>query len=229
MSKPHSTDLDILKKRSAAIFEIDNLSKYRKAHENPAILELYNSFLGEPDGPKSLKLLHTLFHNRNIANVALRPSQATIAVLYASVGGTTEGVARRIYNDLKGCKLNAELLPMNNCVASSLKEVHTVIILSCTWGEGALPPMSKNVWDWLEEQPSGTLRGINFAVFGLGASKYTYFNLAAKKFDQKMESLGASRIIEVGLGDKLAYDAHNAALDPWLACLYEKLAIDPPS
>ena len=236
--QPHSNDGEILKKRSSAIYEIDSKSAIRRSHENPTVMELYKTFLGEPNGHKSHELLHTHYHERKVMakELAAAPQfssqavegQDTIAVLYASVGGTTEGVARRIYNELKGSKLNAQLWPMDTCIPSDLKSIQTVIILTCTFGDGELPPMTKNVWDWLEEQPAGALKGIQYAVFGLGSSKYNNFNLAAKKFDFKMEGLGASRFVELGLGDECAEDAHNTALDPWLAHLYEELGVEPP-
>ena len=236
--QPHSNDPEILKKRSSAIYEVDEKSTIRRSHENPAILELYEKYLGKPNGHKSHELLHTHYtpHPVKANELAVAPTFAakdlgggdTIAVLYASVGGTTEGVARRLFNELKGSKLNAHLWPMDACIPSDLKSVQTAIVLTCTFGDGELPPMSKNVWDWLEEQSKDALKGLKYAVFGLGSSKYNNFNLAAKKFDFKLEGLGAERYCEVGLGDECAEDAHNTALDPWLAHLYEELGVEPP-
>jgi NADH-quinone oxidoreductase subunit G/NADP-reducing hydrogenase subunit HndD len=45
--------------RIAAIYECDKNSQIRKSHENPAIKELYESWLGKPCGEKSHHLLHT--------------------------------------------------------------------------------------------------------------------------------------------------------------------------
>ena len=45
--------------RIAAIYECDQNSQIRKSHENPAIKELYDTWLGEPLGEKSHHLLHT--------------------------------------------------------------------------------------------------------------------------------------------------------------------------
>lgn len=46
-------------KRIASIYTVDERSTYRKSHENPAIKELYDTWLGKPLGERSHKLLHT--------------------------------------------------------------------------------------------------------------------------------------------------------------------------
>ncbi|MHC1757985.1 MAG: NADH-dependent [FeFe] hydrogenase, group A6 [Negativicutes bacterium] len=45
--------------RIAAIYECDQSSQIRKSHENPAVKELYDTWLGTPLGEKSHHLLHT--------------------------------------------------------------------------------------------------------------------------------------------------------------------------
>jgi NADH-quinone oxidoreductase subunit G len=62
--QPKSTDPEILKKRSEAIYSIDEASVLRKSHENPAIKELYAEFYGKPLSDLSKKLLHTHYTNR---------------------------------------------------------------------------------------------------------------------------------------------------------------------
>lgn len=46
-------------KRIDSIYTVDERSTYRKSHENPAIKELYATWLGKPLGERSHKLLHT--------------------------------------------------------------------------------------------------------------------------------------------------------------------------
>ncbi|CAN1731339.1 NADPH-dependent diflavin oxidoreductase 1 [Linum perenne] len=48
------------------------------------------------------------------------------------------------------------------------------------------------------------LQGVHYAVFGLGDSGYQKFNLlqfVGKKLDRRLYDLGASVIVERGLGD----------------------------
>ncbi|VBB06329.1 respiratory-chain nadh dehydrogenase 75 kd subunit signature 1 [Lucifera butyrica] len=60
--QPYSTCADIRQKRVDAIYECDQCSTLRKSHENPAVKELYDTWLGKPLGEKSHHLLHTHYH-----------------------------------------------------------------------------------------------------------------------------------------------------------------------
>jgi len=62
----HHGDLEILKKRAAGIYAIDTEHKVRMSHENKAIQELYENFLGTPGGEKAHKLLHTTYFKRDL-------------------------------------------------------------------------------------------------------------------------------------------------------------------
>ncbi len=53
---------DTRQQRINAIYECDQCSGMRKSHENPAIKELYETWLGKPLGEKSHHLLHTHYH-----------------------------------------------------------------------------------------------------------------------------------------------------------------------
>ncbi len=57
----HHGDETVIKKRQAAIYEIDKNSPRRKSHENQMILKLYEDYLGEPYGKKAHELLHTCY------------------------------------------------------------------------------------------------------------------------------------------------------------------------
>lgn len=56
--------VDLKKERAKAIYAGDKKMTVRKSHENPAIKELYEKYLGEPNGHKAHKLLHTSYQAR---------------------------------------------------------------------------------------------------------------------------------------------------------------------
>ncbi len=49
------------KSRTKSTYIHDKELKYRKSHENPAIIKIYDEFLGKPNGEKSHHLLHTKY------------------------------------------------------------------------------------------------------------------------------------------------------------------------
>ncbi|MGX8796879.1 NADH-dependent [FeFe] hydrogenase, group A6 [Fusibacter sp. JL298sf-3] len=55
----HHGDMEIIKKRQAAIYKEDEYKVLRKSHENPYIKKLYDEYLGKPNSEKAHELLHT--------------------------------------------------------------------------------------------------------------------------------------------------------------------------
>jgi len=57
-------DPDLLRRRASALYTIDSGKKLRKSYENPAIEEVYSSYLGGPGTEKAHELLHTHYQAR---------------------------------------------------------------------------------------------------------------------------------------------------------------------
>jgi len=60
----HNHDWSVVEQRARAIYKEDLKMPLRKSHENPAIVKLYNDFLGEPGSKKAHDLLHTHYTAR---------------------------------------------------------------------------------------------------------------------------------------------------------------------
>lgn len=58
--------VDIRSLRARVLYQADKDSPIRKSHENPAIKELYETYLGKPGGEKAHHLLHTTYVKRSI-------------------------------------------------------------------------------------------------------------------------------------------------------------------
>jgi len=63
--QPIKTTNAVREARIEAIYREDKRMKIRKSHENPAIKQIYEEFLGEPLGEKSHHLLHTHYTERS--------------------------------------------------------------------------------------------------------------------------------------------------------------------
>jgi iron only hydrogenase large subunit-like protein len=57
-------DPALLRKRAGALYDIDSKKTLRKSYENPAVEEVYSSYLGGPGTEKAHQLLHTHYHAR---------------------------------------------------------------------------------------------------------------------------------------------------------------------
>ena len=62
--QPRLTTDEVRKARIQAIYKEDEGRELRKSHENPAIKQLYDEFLGKPLGEKSHHLLHTKYFDK---------------------------------------------------------------------------------------------------------------------------------------------------------------------
>jgi NADP-reducing hydrogenase subunit HndD len=52
---------DIRTERAMTLYQLDKGDLLRKSHENPEIIELYDSFLGKPGSEKAHSYLHTKY------------------------------------------------------------------------------------------------------------------------------------------------------------------------
>lgn len=66
-SSQTQAEIDVRKLRADAIYSIDEKSKIRKSHENPALKKVYEEYLEAPGSYRAEKLLHTK-HAKNTEN-----------------------------------------------------------------------------------------------------------------------------------------------------------------
>jgi NADH-quinone oxidoreductase subunit G len=62
--QPYGCTDEVRSQRIMGIYEDDEKSPYRCSHQNPFIQQVYKEFLGEPNGHKAHKLLHTKYVER---------------------------------------------------------------------------------------------------------------------------------------------------------------------
>ncbi|MFI3170267.1 MAG: NADH-dependent [FeFe] hydrogenase, group A6 [Faecalibacterium sp.] len=58
--------VDIRAERAKVLYDLDAANTIRKSHENPAIIELYEAYLGAPGSEKAHHLLHTSYVKRSV-------------------------------------------------------------------------------------------------------------------------------------------------------------------
>ncbi|KAJ6364847.1 hypothetical protein OIU76_029757 [Salix suchowensis] len=139
---------------------------------------------------------------------------AMLLILYATQTGNALDAAERIGRDAERRGCAASVSSIDDFDASSLPHRDTVIFVVSTTGQGDTPDsMKRNIAkNWLE--------GVHYAVFGLGDSGYQKYNFVAKKLDRRISDLGATAIVERGLGDDQHPSGYEGALDPWMSSLW---------
>jgi sulfite reductase (NADPH) hemoprotein beta-component len=112
------------------------------------------------------------------------------------------------------------------------EEQHVVFVLA-TAGQGEDCANAKHLTADLLKSTS-SLRGVNYAVFGLGDSHYwgegstdsaKYFCKPAIDLDAKLTALGATKLVDVGLGDDQDDDGYSGALGVFESALWNKMDV----
>lgn len=150
--------------------------------------------------------------------------EASVLTLFASETGTAARVARDF----------AAACP-NSSVASALDDIDlediegkTVAFFVATCGQGAMPQNGKCFCKELEKRTEPFPEGTNFVMFGLGDSTYFFYCKAAKEIEEKMISLGANKLLDIGFGDDSAEDGMEEGLHEWLDKVWPALELPPP-
>lgn len=80
-----------------------------------------------------------------------------------------------------------------------------MIVIVSTHYEGDPCDNTKKAFKWFRDQKkrkdNTLLKGMRFAVFGLGDTSYENYNAMGKFFNSGMEELGAERIYKYGEGN----------------------------
>ncbi|KAK8604977.1 hypothetical protein V6N13_082438 [Hibiscus sabdariffa] len=148
-----------------------------------------------------------------------------LLILYATQTGNALDVAERIAREAERRACSVVIRSTHEYDASSLPAEDTVIFVVSTTGQGDTPDSMKVFWRFLLQRNLGShwLEGVHYAVFGLGDSGYQKYNFVAKKLDKRLSDLGATAVIDRGLGDDQHPSGYEAALDPWMSSLWSGL------
>jgi NADPH-ferrihemoprotein reductase len=129
----------------------------------------------------------------------------------------------QLQEELESRSFDAELLPLNQEPAADavLKEETLNIILVSVSGVGEPPDNARPFYEWLMTTKQPISSGVRYSVFGLGNSVAhpKNYNVIGKKIDAKLEELGASRLLPLGLGDD--GDCLEDDFDKWMEAVVQ--------
>jgi sulfite reductase (NADPH) flavoprotein alpha-component len=168
-----------------------------------------------------------LFSDANAAGTPVPQSPAgpavsaePLTILFGSQTGTAEGLAKKLAKEAEKRGFAPTLFALNDHEKASLTAGGKAVIISSTWGDGEPPDNAVGFWSWLSADSAPRLENLHFAVLGLGDKNYSDFCGASKKFDARLEALGAKRLAPRGECD-VDYEAPATA---WIDGLWEKLS-----
>ncbi len=146
-----------------------------------------------------------------------------LLVLFGSQTGSAEELARRVAKEAQQRGFAPKVLALNDHEQANLAAGGKAVIISSTWGDGDPPDNAVNFWSWLNTETAPSLENLQFAVLGLGDKNYSDFCGASKKFDVRLETLGAKR-----LAPRAECDVdYESTAKSWMDALWDKLGGRP--
>jgi sulfite reductase (NADPH) flavoprotein alpha-component len=154
----------------------------------------------------------------------VQPAEALL-VLFGSQTGTAEALAKKIAAQARQRGFAPQVLALNDLQPANFLAAAKILIVSSTWGDGDPPDNATSFWSWLSADSAPRVENLQFAVLGLGDRNYSDFCGASRKFDERLELLGARRLVPRGECDVEYETSANA----WLDTLWTALSSKTPT
>ena len=134
-----------------------------------------------------------------------------LKILVGTMTSTADYVAQAIQMDCADLVPDIEVQLMDgldiSVFDSAAEEDAVYLICTSTYGQGDVPDNARALYDSLESQPR-FLGHLRYGVIALGDRTYQQtFAFGGKKFDERLQGLGAQRI-----GDIWIHDASSGTL-----------------
>ncbi|EDX83393.1 Nitric oxide synthase, oxygenase domain protein [Synechococcus sp. PCC 7335] len=148
-----------------------------------------------------------------------------ILILFGSETGTAEGFARRAARQLSA--YHPKVMALDDYNVNTLDEEKLLLVVTSTFGNGEVPGNAQQFTQWLKQQPSDTLNGLNYSVLGIGSTVYEHFCAAGITLDKALAKAGANSVVPLHKGDEIKGQADT--FKRWLSLISRILGADSTS
>lgn len=121
---------------------------------------------------------------------------SALNIYFATVTGNAEALAGRAQDRAKKEGIPANLINLSKASPADLAKGGVSVFIVSTWGDGDAPDDAQSFWEDIDAAKAPRAEGLRYAVFGLGDRGYPEFNAFAKRLDERIAELGATRLEE---------------------------------
>jgi len=152
-----------------------------------------------------------------------------LTILYGSQTGNAEDLAKRIGLEAKRRGVSSlQVLSVDDFNLKLLPKIKFVLFVCATTGHGQEPENMKNFYNFIRRRdlPNDCLRGLKFAIYGLGSSSYAKFNYVSKILFKRLSECGAEPLQELVASDEQHRFGCDGLIYPKLDELWPGLGLD---
>ena len=148
-----------------------------------------------------------------------------IHILYGSETGNGESIAKFLMEDINNFHVNGKvtLSTLNDSIDINYIDVKCIIIICSTTGNGEFPENASSWWRYYKNRiiEKNVFANINFILFGLGDTNYSYFCNSIKKIDKRIMELAGTKVMNTTYIDD-AVDSEDV-ISEWISNVIAKL------
>lgn len=119
-----------------------------------------------------------------------------VRIIYGTHTGNSQMLAYETAKKLHASGLSTSVCDMEDFKIEELLHIKVLLIIISTDGDGEVPLMAEDLFEFLNEKNRNNLTHLSYSVLALGDTTYTFFCKAGKDFDHILERSGAKKITE---------------------------------
>ncbi|KAI5611139.1 S-adenosyl-L-methionine-dependent tRNA 4-demethylwyosine synthase isoform X1, partial [Silurus asotus] len=162
--------------------------------------------------------------DKQIAEKEKSVNVAGVKIFYGSQTGTAKGFVRELAEEVQALGFQSDVIDLKDYdpedkLSDECTSKMICVFLMATYTEGKPTESAEWFCKWLEEASTDFrygktyLKGLRYAVFGLGNSVYVgYYNTVGKNVDKWLWMLSATRIMSRGEGDCDVSKSRNGSI-----------------